>query len=565
MGVKATSQDFGTSNKYIKYRIVVEEGDYNILTNSSPTTVIVQAWRTNTGYETWGSGYCYVNINGSPYSQKITTSQKLTYLSYTEIFRRTIDIPHNDDGSKTLWISSYIEHDVITSESQGFEVVLTTIPRASTPSITGDLLLGSEITIDTNRVSDNFKHCLYFSWGSQISNKFIEGEVDGSTTWTIPKDLADHIPNGTSGTLFIICETYKDGSLIGTKTINATVEVPNTEEFNPIISEIALSEAIDGLFAKYEAYIQNQSKAYCTIAADGAYSSQIASYKAVVNGTIYNEKDFTTDFLKLAGTNSVAVTVTDTRGRTATLTREFEVSAYDGPTITKFIANRCTADGVFDDEGEFAKIDITATIPSLNNKNDYSYYFQYRDTDVDEYTSYHIELIETRTDETITISGSFIIEADGNNAFDYMFAVADGFIPRNKLTGIDTVFQLMNFNSSGRGMAIGKVSEKENALEINMPIYDQFGQLIPNGFAEYKTGDVDIDPNTTLSHLILTETNTPNENGFYYIMTLFYASKDINNSRTQIAFPYIYDIGQNKREIFIRQNVNGTWNEWTQI
>ena len=98
-----------------------------------------------------------------------------------------------------------------------------------------------------------------------------------------------------------------------------------------------------------------------------------------------------------------------------------------------------------------------------------------------------------------------------------------------------------------------------------MPMYDQFDQLIPNGLAEYLTGGSDIDPNTTLSHLVLTETNTPNKNGFYYVMTLFYASKELTASRTQIAFPYIFDISQNKREVFIRQNVGGVWNEWTQI
>lgn len=483
-----------------------------------------------------------------------------------ELASGTTRIYHNTDGSKSFsasisgWLYSYGN----CSGEGSFE--LPTIPRASTPScITWPTTtqnignVGDTITIHMNRASTNFIHNLYYSWGSQIINKRFATGVGDNVSWTIPKDLAHHISSGTSGTLFITCETYSNGSCIGTKTISATVNIPDTAEFRPSISEIALSEAVNGIFAKFGAYIQNQSKAYCTITAAGAYSSSIKSYKVVVNGSTYNERSFTTDFLKLAGTNSVVVTVTDTRGRTATLTREFEVLAYEGPEITKFVAHRCEADGTLNEEGDYAKIEIEAKVPTLNNKNDYSYYFQYKDTDETDYIDYAIELTEVTSGSFNQISGSFVIAADGDNSFDYLFALADGFIPRNKTTDIGTAFQLFNWKENGRGFALGKVSEKD-AFEVNMDIYDKFGQLINNGLAEY--GDGHIDPNTTLSHLCLTETNTPNANGFYYIMTFFYGTKSVDTNRAQIAIPYIYDLSQNKRDIYVRQYVNGAWNEW---
>lgn len=542
-------------------------GAGNVGGNYTPTTVNVYLRTSNGSVVANATKYGSLYIDGSKYDFSAVIGSLGNYSSKL-LCTASKNVPHNTDGSKQLYVSCSFGIEINYSGSwlgtvsvDGSEW-LATIPRASTPSVSGTLQLGSTITINTNRASGSFEHAIYYSWGSQITNKLIASAVGNNTTWTIPKDLANYIPNGTSGTLYIICETYNGGALIGTKTITKTINVPDTEEFRPSISEIALSEAQDGLFAKYEAYIQNQSKVYCTITANGAYSSTIKSYKAVINGTTYNEQSFTTDFLKLAGTNTISVTITDSRGRTATLTRDFEVSAYEGPSITKFIANRCTADGVLDDEGEFAKIEITATIPSLNNKNDYSYYFQYRDTDVDEYTLYDIELTETRTEDTIMIGGSFVIEADGDNSFDYMFAVADGFIPVNRLTGVETVFQLMNWNASGKGMAIGKVSEKD-AFEVAMDMYDKFDTLITNGLAEYNWGS--IDPNTTLSSLCITETNTPNENGFYFIMTFFYAEKSVEARRTQIAIPYIYDINQNKKEVFIRQYVDGSWNEWVEL
>ncbi len=128
----ATSSAFSTTNQYIKYRIVATEGTPSAANNTSPVTVEVQAWRTNTGYTTYGTGTCYCTINGSDYSQNITNSQEITYNSYTSLFKKTVTIPHNADGSKTIYISAYINHDRFSSNSQVFNVTLTKIPRYAT-------------------------------------------------------------------------------------------------------------------------------------------------------------------------------------------------------------------------------------------------------------------------------------------------------------------------------------------------------------------------------------------------------------------------------------------------
>lgn len=128
----ATSSNFSTSNQYIKYRIVVTENSYDITNNTSSVTVKVDAWRTNTGYTTSGTGTCYCTINGTKYSQSISNSQSITYNSHTVLFNRTVTIAHNADGSKTIAVSAYINHARFDSSSQGFNVKLTTIPRQAT-------------------------------------------------------------------------------------------------------------------------------------------------------------------------------------------------------------------------------------------------------------------------------------------------------------------------------------------------------------------------------------------------------------------------------------------------
>ena len=73
----ATSSTFSTTNQFVVYNITATEGAYDIEKNNSPLTVSVYFWRTNTGYETYGTGKLYCRINGSLYSQDIPPTTAL--------------------------------------------------------------------------------------------------------------------------------------------------------------------------------------------------------------------------------------------------------------------------------------------------------------------------------------------------------------------------------------------------------------------------------------------------------------------------------------------------------
>ena len=544
----------------------------NVTVNYYACSDVGSAWGNYTTYPYLGL-YC----STLEYTETQTFSSGFNFGNNKRIKIGSItkDIPHNADGTMSVsasftWNSN---HSLIGTVTGSGSKVLTTIARASTPTVTGTLQLGGEISIATNRASSSFTHKLYYSFGSIKNSNFATG-VTTSRTWTIPKDLANQIPYATSGTLSILCETYNGSTYIGAKTISITVSVPNTAEFKPSVTGIAVSEAVSGLNGQFGAFIQNKSKVACTITATGAYSSTIKTYKVTINGATYSSKTFTTGFLKTAGNNTVSVTVTDTRGRTATSSTTITVLAYTDPTITKLIANRCLEDGTLDDEGSYAKVEIAATITSLNSKNTYSYTFQYRDTDDNQYTNYDANLTAETTTTEIKLSGSVIIPADEDNSFEYMFVISDYFNSNNinKLAGVETVFQLINFNASGKGLAFGKVSEKE-AFEVamdteitkNLVVQDMnILNEINNAknidiIGKYETGN--IDPNTTLYNLILTNNaNGPAGDGttFYYIRTMFYKQIGVDVNRTQIAYGY------RSKQIATRYYYNGTWSTWRQ-
>lgn len=561
-----------TNNGNWKFKLEAYELSYNVANNISVVRVDVYIGRTSSRSYCGGSFNGSINVDGQVQNYSGTISYP-TYIDggawhYVGV-TRDFTVGHNADGSKSVGVSASWGADFSpSSASASGSIGLTTIPRASQPSCVtrpnttqnvGNL--GSTITIYMNRASGSFTHTVKYSWGNK-SGTIATGVTD-STNWTIPKNFAENVPNGTTGTGTITVDTYNGGTHIGTKSVSFSASIPDTEEFRPSITGLTLWEnSGSDVPSDWGFYVQNKSKLSYDVEANGIYNSTIKNYNVSVNELTYYAKSYTTGELINSGTNTISVTVTDSRGRTASYSETFEVVEYTGPILNKFTVNRCLEDGTIDEEGTYAKVDIAVIIPRLNDKNTKSYLLKYKDDDSPEYSVQDLTLTETTDDSNYILTGSIVIEADEDKEYDYLFSITDAFMPIDKHASIDTIFQLMNFHPDGTGMAFGKMSSRSHAIELNMSIYDRFDQLINNGLAEYGNGK--IDANETLSYLCLAQYNTPN-NSFHYVMTLFYGTKSITANRTQIAIPYIYDINQNKKNIYIRQNVNGTWNEWYSI
>ena len=100
-----TSEAFDTSNQFIKYTITVTENSYSVENNSSNVTVSINFYRTNTGYTTYGNGTVYCYIYDATYSQSVGPNDKITH-DGIDLFTKTLDIPHNDGGTRTLNVAA---------------------------------------------------------------------------------------------------------------------------------------------------------------------------------------------------------------------------------------------------------------------------------------------------------------------------------------------------------------------------------------------------------------------------------------------------------------------------
>ena len=448
----ATSGAMSTTNDKIKYKITITQNSQSVANNTSNVTVSVRVYRTNTGYTTYGSGTVYCTINGTQYTASITSDDKITS-SGIVLFSRTMNIAHNADGTKTLATSARITHDQFSSSNQSYSQALTTIPRATTPTLSASSVnMGASITVSMARASSAFKHTLTYKFGSATGT--IGSELDTSRAWTVPLSLASQIPNATSGTCTITCKTYNGSTLIGTKTVSFTAKVPASVV--PTISALTVAEATTGLATKFGAYIQGKSTLKATVTASGAYSSTIKTYKTTIAGKSYTGSTVTSGVITTSGTVTISSTVTDSRGRTATKSTTVTVTAYTAPKITKFSSVRTDAS---------VAVAMTFNIASLAEKNDKAYTLAYKPKTSDTWVT-----LASGSIYAYNASQAFTDTFSTESSYDLRLTIEDYFGSAIAYAEIPTAFTLLDFHSGGKGLAFGKVSEVENGMEIDMDL-----------------------------------------------------------------------------------------------
>ena len=467
--MSTTTNALNTSNKYIKYEITVEQGTPNVVNNTSPVTISVRFYRTNTGYETWGNGRVYVEVDGDIAYQTVTSSQKITH-SGIVLYKSTLtNLKHEDDGTKTIKVMAWIDHEEVTSEPQGAYFVLNPIARASQPSCitwpehtqnVGEF--GDEISIHMNRKSDSFTHTVRYQFGSQ-SGTIATGVTNG-TKWTIPLTLMNLIPNAIKGSGTIYVDTYNGSTKVGTKSCGFTATVPASVK--PTCT-VTVSDPT-GYATTYGSYVKTLSKFQVAVTPTLAYQSGIKTYNTTANGGEYTTSTFTTGVLKSSGTLTVSTNIVDNRGRSASASKTITVLDYVAPTISKLTVGRCDADGTANEQGDHVQVTFSATVTALNNKNTAIYTLKYKKSAENEFTSITVNAIKNTYSVT---NHSYIFEADTGSSYDVELAVVDNHGNASRSTSASTAFTLMHFGADGTSIGLLRVAEKPNAVDVGGDVY----------------------------------------------------------------------------------------------
>ena len=440
----------------------------SIENNTSTVTAHGYVCKNKSSYYPYNSTSSVVmNINGNKGTDSpsysfngVAVGTYVHFISYT-----SPPISHNADGTKSITISFSVDGKLSNYYPYGTiskTIELPTIPRASSiSSVSGDVI-GGEMSVNISRNSSSFTHQLWYKVENSDWIDLGTG-ITTSKTFTIDMNMCSQITTSTSGNLQLCLRTYNGTTRIGSdKYKNITVNVPDSVV--PSISSIVTAETVSGLNSKFGAYIQGKSKPQITITASGSYGSTISNYSTIVDLITYSGDIFICEMINKSGTIAIKTTVTDSRGRTATKTENMSFVAYTAPSLTSFTINRCNSSGTLVNDGTYVKIVATGSIASCNSKNDNSYAIQYKKSSNTTWTtlltgnSYSLDLNTTKT-----ISGGFLTTA----TYDFKIIYADYFTSTSNSKSLPTQFTLINYNDSGHGFALGKVSEKD-AFEVAM-------------------------------------------------------------------------------------------------
>ena len=468
----------------------------------------------------------------------------------------TTTISHSVTGVKTFSYSFTQALGSVGTISGSGTGTLPTIQRATTPSLSSStVIMGDKLTIYMPRVDNSFTHTLKYSFnGGDVA---VMGTGSGTEfIWVVPLYFAHSIPNATSGGGIITCETYSGPTLIGSKSISFTATVPDS--IKPTIN-VAISDNDEQIAKKFGAYIQNKTRLNVEITSEGAYSSTITSYKTTIDGITYNGESFTSNPLTNSGTITLASIVTDSRGRTNEYRTNISVLEYSVPRIYSFNCYRSNSNKAANEEGQHVTCAVNFAITDLNEKNDKSYQIQYRLKGSEEWISFASGAVYALNDTIINTAINF----NTDNSYEVRLVVEDYFKPVNTIANIPTAFTLIDYYSSGKGLSIGKVSEKE-AFEVAIPMETAFGEIITTPFALPIGQDL----------------NDCTEPGFYFIQSTAVAETILNKPKTGTATAFIEvlkggNAGQKIQRFYILDKVGqfiwqrtfyeGAWGAWQMV
>ncbi|AYP29645.1 tail protein [Streptococcus phage SW18] len=308
---------WSNNDRGYRIRLWVDQVSQDKVANTSQVRFQLALLNTTTTFSQYQCN-AYIEFEG----QRLNWSGSPSMLGWYQtisLIDQTVTINHDSDGKKTFSFSAQFNGSggwgPRTLTISGNSFTLTDIPRLSSVSVDAGTI-GSSVTININRQSSSFKHTVRYAWANKSGT--IASNVDTSTTWTIPLDFANDIPNSKTGTGTIYVDTYSEGTMIGTQSAILTASVPVS--MKPTFTGVSLSDsntAARNVVPNANTFIQIMSNIKVSFnGASGSYGSTITGYHAEIVGKnqTTNVNGGTLGIMNYNGTITVRASVSDSRG-----------------------------------------------------------------------------------------------------------------------------------------------------------------------------------------------------------------------------------------------------------
>ena len=407
------------------------------------------------------------NLSGSGYSFSLTGSSGISGSAVWTFENETIltgqtTIYHNADGTKTSSASASAYNSywgINESFSGSFE--LPTIPRASTPSISPNPFnIGDTITINTNRASSSFTHTLSLTFGS-YTYQIATGVTTSVTlnTSTIANNLYQQIPNAAQGTGTLTCVTYNGSTNIGTKSINFTAKVVNSnptfnayyQDINP--TTVAITDDSSYIIrnkSNIQIWLENVSaKNYATPDSLIAIIEGV-TYEGSLRGT-GGEIDL--EPLNLSSDTVAQIVLTDSRGISTTYNLTIKVLNWELPTAIIDLARQNNFYSSTD-----IKVDANYSLLTVDNVNKNTITIKVRTKKVSDQSYGSYTTLQDNVTTTLTL--------DNNYQWDVQVLLEDKLGSTTYNLQIDRGIPIIFFDRLKRSVGINCFPENNTSLEV---------------------------------------------------------------------------------------------------
>lgn len=363
--------------------MATERRNYGITSHTSihvyadETQVDIANNRSYVSTELWilGSSYSAYNVECNVTGGGGYTNSHLTANGWVKLVSGGFWAPHNADGTGSATVGSYYSSGYGNMPYGEFTLTLSTIPRASQPSIntypnnSPNITAGVACTIHMNKHA-NFTHKVAYLFGNRTA--IIATGVVDNCSWTPPTYLLDQIKDATVGVGLISVETYSGSTKIGeTKGCNFNLHVPS--DANPTVGTISLTEQHAGVKAKNaNVTVQQISRKLVSVPVTAKYSTGIKS--VVCDGVALTNNNGTyTGYVSNKSNGTYTVTATDNRGLQSTGTVKQTYYAYSKPYVAASLKreSETSQNGTLSASGTYSTI-LSNTVSMSIKRNDAS-------------------------------------------------------------------------------------------------------------------------------------------------------------------------------------------------
>ena len=354
--------------------------------------------------------------------------------------------------------------------------------------------IGEESTFTVGVADSGLTHKLYYSAGS-ASGQIVVDEVDefdggAEVAWTPPVGLAYEVTDTDVGTITITVETYEGTTLRSSVPFEFNLAVP--ADMVPAIDDATIS-LVNPSGDTVGEYVQGRSRAQATIEARSVYGAEVISYQMEINGVAYTSEtsEVLSGILNTPGTKTITLTVTDTRGRTATetLTNAITVYPYTPPVVASLKLERALNDPpdyTPSNSGQYIKFTLGCVFSPINGKNSKTGSIRFRASDgewseafslndgMDAWGSTYSFPLQGLLGDNDIGSGSYVVEVALTDRYNTVTQEAE---LSSRLIWIDR-------HGSGEGVAIGGEAAVPSVFDVYLPSRFR-GSVVFNGAPTY--------------------------------------------------------------------------------